>query len=151
MLGRAAQLCRHGSVALAPMPGSPAASAGGRLSFLGAEPGGSPTRRYLERYQLVFSRKGAILFQPSPKALHREAAFKVEKAQLGEQPQAGPERGGTHSRAAALALCQGSRPWGPNPPPVPCRAPEPTSCLAEPRAGQLLAPKRSRPLCSKWL
>lgn len=35
--------------------------------------------------------------------------------------------------------------------PVPCRAPAPPSRLAEPGAGQLLAPKRSRPLCSKRL
>lgn len=82
----------------------------------GARPQAGGSRGPGERDQLVFGRKGAIPLQPSPKALCREAAFKIEKVQAGEQPQAGPERGGTHSRRAAPRLCRGSWPWCPNPP-----------------------------------
>lgn len=62
----------RGCMAVAPT--SPAASAGRRL----------PARRDLERDWLVFSRKGVIPSRPSPEALHEEAAFTTEKAQVGE-------------------------------------------------------------------
>lgn len=106
MLRRAAQLCQHGSTALAPP------STGGKLS-LGAGPDGSWGHRYLE---FGFSRKGAIPLQPSPKALCREAAFKIEKAQVGEQLQAGPECGGTCSQKCPGCV-EGPSPMVPAQPP----------------------------------
>lgn len=107
MLGRAARLCqhRHSPTAAVPVPG--AQPQAGLVPVLGAEPGGTPAHRYPEGHQFVVSIKAAIPFQPSPKALSGEAAFKIEEAQVRGQMQERGERGGTRSQAAVLG-CAGA-------------------------------------------
>lgn len=72
------------------------------------------------RHQLLLRAQGAILPQPKPRALHRDAAFdrqrkhKQESSPRQDQSTAGPP--------SVPELCRGSHPWVPNLSPVPSRA-----------------------------
>lgn len=80
--------------------------------------------------------KGNSPFQPGPKALHTEAAFKIVPL------------GGLH----LLDPCSCAL-WGSQTLPMPCTDPDLTLCLAEPRAGQLLATLEAvgdNTVCSPW-